>query len=1427
MENQATVSEKETQKINKQLKTTTSAMKQLGQLTKDWGDNIKHAATAWYGFKFAEQLSGIVDTMIKTNSELHRIAVNSGNGAAGAAILKKQVNELSISLGATHEQANKVIKTLASKQYAGSAENINIAAQASFAFAKALNLDETEITATTVELQKWGQITAETTRAMYTDIMKVAQGTGLTSEAAKEVIQSTAEWSGTLKAFGKSSVDVQKYNMSLAKTVSALEKVGVSANKARSMLEDLIDPTNIEENIPKFAALGISITDAINGEITGEKFGEGLKEFGEKLKTMGPIAGAAYAKAMGVSYKDAIKASSADFEQAAKVDLTPEQKAEEEMKKAMSETMDLTEKIQGKVSAIGGIIRNLGPLVLSVVSIVGPSILRNIDTIRDKFTSTIKETTDYAKSEMDKMMGIDLSKGTNTTLLNISEMRKQLVKESTELEQNFSKAIKNGMSKTDIEAQFAEAKVSILKEKDLKLKTAEELKKQYENLKKQSTKDLTAEEKASYKTQTELAKKLWEDAQTAAKKYGLSEMQILEDNKNTALKMLEDYENEQTNKINKRIQLYDKVTGKISNVFGGIGKVLSKPLVAASGALNKLGISSKDVLNAVKKTAVFLVNPFEAILVTSKLIGKVGSGLIKGLASTVKFVKNNIKNIPQIVGNIKDGIANIASSIGKNFKNAFEVAKNAGTKVLGGLSATVKFAAQGMLSFFNKDIAGRFAVTFENLKKKASDGIGKFFGNIKDGIINIAGSIGKNFKNAFEVAKNAGTKMFGGLTTAAKFVADGMLSFFNKDAAGRFAVTFENLKKKASDGIGKVFDKIKNKRKELFPPTMFTDLKNNLKESLKGGFDNVKDLWGSLKEKVKSILPDDGIKGIGKGFGTILKTFSNGYSKLFSVIPKSIKALKTGLKEVGGEFKKKLGEAANGFKKAMKDPLGSFKNLFKKREKTEKTTTTKGGGIAILLGALLALLGPLIAILEGDLQEPLQEIVEVFSPAVKALSNGIKKYLPYVKKIAEDLMNSLSEAFEGLKPVLEELMLTLVTLLGAIGKVLGPVLKFIGTVLSAAMKIIMPVLDALIGIISTVLESLSPLFSVLTDLINVAMAILPIQPILEFVGKALMVVSSVIGGLISIAVTISKTILGFIPAFIKFVSPAVNKIVSLFKNLFNFKEMFGGFKNGLISGFKQLFLNLPTIRLFRIVLDKLKSFKLVNSIIEAGKNLFSFLIKLTPAHLIYNLIKKFIEKFGDRIKSTLSPIIKRIQGMLKAINDFKNKIIEKIKEIIDKLPNWIKRKEEAKKEIANAVSEGTSGKNNPAKIFADGLGKLFTKTDGDTEEVEEEKPSVKTTSESTVIEKKVESEDVNDDSTNYYANMQKNVEELKKIVTKLCQKLKVEVDTNDIEEQNKQQKTIVTAITEALDLSSSKAVKVVAAQGTGYKEFSSFYGSGD
>ena len=210
-------------------------------------------------------------------------------------------------------------------------------------------------------------------------------------------MKTTTEWSGMLKAFGKTApMDVQRYNMSLAKTVSALEKVGISAQTSTKLLEDLTDPTQIEANIPAYAALGISITDAISGNIDPEKMGAGLKEFGEKLKQMGPIAGAQYAKAMGVSYKDAIKAASADMAEASQVDMTPEEKSAEAMKQLTEATKSTTEKIQDIFTKIGAKLRSFGPLVMIVGGTLINFLMKRINKAQEE---NLKNTEENVKKQ--------------------------------------------------------------------------------------------------------------------------------------------------------------------------------------------------------------------------------------------------------------------------------------------------------------------------------------------------------------------------------------------------------------------------------------------------------------------------------------------------------------------------------------------------------------------------------------------------------------------------------------------------------------------------------------------------------------------------------------------------------------------------------------------------------------------------------------------------------------------------------------------------------------------------------------------------------------------------------------------------------------------------------------------------------------------
>ena len=408
---------KEQEKEGKQTKANTSAIKNATDALKDFNNNIGDTTDALKVLYLKDMVlaggilglgKALIDTAVKIltfNSELHRTVINAGKGAAGVEAYSKTVVNLGKSMGATQEDAQKVVKTLAELQYLGSAKEIESAAEASYGLARAFGISHEEVTQNTVELQKWGQVSAKTTTAMYADLMKVAQANGLTKNGVSAIMKTTTEWSGMLKAFGKTApMDVQRYNMSLAKTVSALEKVGISAQTSTKLLEDLTDPTQIEANIPAYAALGISITDAISGNIDPEKMGAGLKEFGEKLKQMGPIAGAQYAKAMGVSYKDAIKAASADMAEASQVDMTPEEKSAEAMKQLTEATKSTTEKIQDIFTKIGAKLRSFGPLVMIVGGTLINFLMKRINKAQEENLKNTEEN--FKKQKKTKLEAI-------------------------------------------------------------------------------------------------------------------------------------------------------------------------------------------------------------------------------------------------------------------------------------------------------------------------------------------------------------------------------------------------------------------------------------------------------------------------------------------------------------------------------------------------------------------------------------------------------------------------------------------------------------------------------------------------------------------------------------------------------------------------------------------------------------------------------------------------------------------------------------------------------------------------------------------------------------------------------------------------------------------------------------------------------------
>ena len=637
---------KEREKEEKRIKANGSALEKLSKAYDNFNDNIGETTDALKTLYVKDAvlmggIAGLGSKLIKTatsmldfNSGLYRTVINAGKGTAGVEAYSKTVVNLGKSMSATQADAEKIVKALAEFQYLGTDKEIESAAEASYGLARAFGIEHEEVAQNTVELQKWGQVSAKTTTAMYADLMKVAQANGLTKGGVKAIMKTTTEWSGMLKAFGKTApMDVQRYNMSLAKTVSALEKVGVSAETSTKLLADLTDPTQIEDNIPKYAALGISITDAISGNIDPERMGAGLKEFGEKLKQMGPIAGAQYAKAMGVSYKDAIKAASADMAEASQVDMTPEEKSAEAMKQLTEATKDTTEKIQDVFTRIGAKLRKFGPLAM----IVGGTLINFfLKKIKNAKKESLKNTEENVKKEkktkleaiqeeinvltQKKEEGYQVEKRLQNKidkqkkLQHIKDMKEEAAMERKIIEEM---AMKNIKEQKNIDGYILN---SINKEKNEKAKAQREIVKQMLKEKRAANnKIIDLEEeiaKAATDAKKEQLRKEVEDTKKAIQKMEETRMAAAAKASKIEKTLASKNLNDQVEEIKKR---YDKLGNSVLVKMGrGIGR-----------AIDRIASTPVTIKTKIEKSK----------------IGKIGIGIGKGLEKAGEVVKDKLSKI--------------------------------------------------------------------------------------------------------------------------------------------------------------------------------------------------------------------------------------------------------------------------------------------------------------------------------------------------------------------------------------------------------------------------------------------------------------------------------------------------------------------------------------------------------------------------------------------------------------------------------------------------------------------------------------------------------------------------------------------------------------------------------------------------------------
>ena len=288
-------------------------------------------------------------SLIDIEDAAYRMSQRAGKGFEGVKELKNTYVDIQANLKDSAENAREITKTLSETGYV---KNLGEAAEYISLFSRTTGTSIGQTTEVMNSLTKIGKFSSKEAGTIIANVAKIQKLNGITVQGMNAWAASVNSVTNNMKAFGQTDESIKKMVVSTAKLVSSLEKVGVSAQQTTQWIERLTDPDNIEKNIGLYTQLGISISDALSGNIDGDTIGAGLKDFGQKIKEMGPIAGKAYADAFGISYKEAIKA--ADMEAAIDTGGVTEQDSKSELEKMKEETLSFNQKQQENINQMIG-----------------------------------------------------------------------------------------------------------------------------------------------------------------------------------------------------------------------------------------------------------------------------------------------------------------------------------------------------------------------------------------------------------------------------------------------------------------------------------------------------------------------------------------------------------------------------------------------------------------------------------------------------------------------------------------------------------------------------------------------------------------------------------------------------------------------------------------------------------------------------------------------------------------------------------------------------------------------------------------------------------------------------------------------------------------------------------------------------------------
>lgn len=338
-------------------------------LTNGIGESLRTIAKWTGAAAISLGLKDMVSSLMKINEEATKSAVILGKKAFGKELkenirdISKNITNLQKEIGISTEKAKELTNAFLKARIT---ENLHDATAAAAMFERATGAATEDVMSMYNEMYHGAKMSTESVNSVMAALSKTQHTLGLAEKGMNAVVKTAGNMSIQLRGFGATDKQIQNMTVSLGKYASAMERVGVSAQEATAWVEQLTNPDNIEKNIGLYAQMGISMTDALQGNFDGIQQGE--QELAQRIVDMGPIAGAAYAREFGYSYSKAMK--TVNLEAPGQVDIDPQEQAMDSLKQMSEEVLGITGKIEKTFNQLKGGLLGLGPAALTVMGVV-------------------------------------------------------------------------------------------------------------------------------------------------------------------------------------------------------------------------------------------------------------------------------------------------------------------------------------------------------------------------------------------------------------------------------------------------------------------------------------------------------------------------------------------------------------------------------------------------------------------------------------------------------------------------------------------------------------------------------------------------------------------------------------------------------------------------------------------------------------------------------------------------------------------------------------------------------------------------------------------------------------------------------------------------------------------------------------------------